>query len=516
MQSPAIVRKGSSNSTPITSPSGSTATARPASTDKSAKRKIVLDAPASSKKSKSSASESKSSKRKKDSDKPRKSRKKKKGVDPAEIQMLDNNDIIDAIEDEAEGITRTFSILIVLIAVQTKKRSKKEVAEQRITDDRLETSMHVVTLMSTLCIGEVTIPLSRLQNPSKDISARVVDKEHVEKLMTSMCNFGVREKDLHITVAVRHQAAKQCLRELTAISDREERSARFLALADEHGFKFETITGQHTRTAMQRLGSRFPRNPKYVSAPVTVYIMEPTPENRMALAHYGVTDNNIRAVHKGMVMVDYVENMHQLLQDYKVESREGKGDMSQNDFLRHFTRLGIRVDTARGYFYLASLPPRSYELMRKILRDEVEMTKRKNWKQVKGYYWFTPFRNSVPDHVIEKWLGFLVDGTIGTTAQYELRCKRYILTAELTKLLLNTHYGEEVAPQKTLKQLYTDLPGSQGVFTKDYFLSFYGVCWVTKTTCKVPESVRARFAVLVAELAEAHQRNTRLPVCMYT
>ena len=236
--------------------------------------------------------------------------------------------------------------------------SKKAIADERLQIDRREASASVVSLMASQSVGRLVIPMVRLQDPDDDIKARELNREHVDRLMNSMCNFDIRMDDLHITAAIRHPDARRFVRELNQIHDPAKRAQRLLHLGERHDFRFETITGQHTRNAMDRLASRFTNNPKYQTAPVTVYILEPTKENQVALAHYGVTDNQVRSVQLGMNMSDLVDGMHRMINVYKVTGHQaGSKDLDQSDIIKHFCRMGLKYDTARGYYALASVRP---------------------------------------------------------------------------------------------------------------------------------------------------------------
>ena len=359
--------------------------------------------------------------------------------------------------------------------------------------------------MSSFSVGKLPIPIGRFEDPRPDIAARAVNEEHVQRVLTSINNYGLRPAEIHIFVAVRVEDSASIRAQLLAIPDLKERTARLLAIVDEQKLHMETIGGQHTRTAIERKAQDFLQNKWFQAPPADVYVLDPTPDNRMALAYFGVTDNIVRGVQMEMKMVDYVVSMREMRKHHDIG--RGGGGISKVAFLKHFIHLGLKLGTAKGYLQLAEQPDEIFEPLLLVMRGEVNLntTPPRAFKAPGGFVWFTRFCAQVDDESLAAWLKALVSGEIRDIRAFEYRVQRYVCVHKLSEEVVKLYFKVDKVGDYELDDVYKDLPGSADVFTSQFFLSYYKSCW-EKYQWRLSPAFLPRVDELIKNLIDENRR----------
>ena len=303
------------------------------------------------------------------------------------------------------------------------KRWKMGGAEMKRAADRAQ---EIMTIMDGWSLGTVLVPTHKPADPGEDVRARItLNQAHVDALVESFRKTGVWTT-VNISCVVRSNTLLQQRRAGVSVEDLVT-----AICAKGSDYKMETITGDHSRTAIQRIHSRFLADERFKKMPVKLFIIPETADANKVVMEYGVIDNTVASQHLKQNIADTLSVLRR--------AWEATGRQSL-DMTAHAHLFGVKISAgaAAGWKSIATLDDDRWSRlvkifsMDKILGDDGKL----KVKPSKSYIWFTRYGVGlmpVPTQVA--LLDRILAGSM-TCAMYEEACRDYKAEYELKKCLV--------------------------------------------------------------------------------
>lgn len=281
--------------------------------------------------------------------------------------------------------------------------------------------------------GLIRIPTAWVVEPDPDIRARGLDESHVKTITQVIkTKTGVQENDLKLlswSGDVRNAGLDPAVLTLDPKSK-------------EPPFKMAAMAGLHSSTAVKRLNTKAPNNPKYMYLYARQWVIcEKTDTNQRFARMYGNLSNLVAGQHKAQTMWDGINQMHTkrlgLVEKYGTHDCPGFRQEWKDARLDYEAMLPQSKPTIGSMMVLASYTGPTWNLIAKVFSGDVEEDnpKDKKFKPPTSAAYFNSM-SDIPESLLNTWLSKIVTRQL-ECKDFHAKCLLFKKTSRVHKQIVD-------------------------------------------------------------------------------